>query len=169
VIFKEKFANWSTLPIMVAQPVVGRNVSQLKLESSSFDIKTLHKPPTKKQEVLIDNAEGDIKIWRIEGFDKVEVAASSYGHFFSGESYIILYKYIWKNKDCFIIYYYQGRDSSINEKGTSAMLTIEMDKQINGMAKEIRVVQFKEPLHFLLLFKRTVLYTLWLYLGVGCV
>ena len=97
---------------------------------------------------MIDDGKGQIKIWRIEEFQKVEILPSLFGNFYSGESYIVLYKYIWRNKDCFIIYYYQGRDSSVNEKGTSAVLTIELDKEINGMAKEIRVVQYKEPLHF---------------------
>lgn len=101
---------------------------------------------------MIDDASGEIKIWRIEDFEKVLIDSDQYGFFYSGESYIVLYKYIWKNKDCFIIYYYQRRDSSINEKGTSAVLTIELDKEVSGMAKEIRVVQYKEPKHFLALF-----------------
>lgn len=102
---------------------------------------------------MIDDASGSLKIWRIEDFEKVLIDPDQYGFFYSGESYIVLYKYIWKNKDCFIIYYFQGRDSSINEKGTSAVLTIELDKEVSGMAKEIRVVQYKEPKHFLALFQ----------------
>lgn len=102
---------------------------------------------------MIDDASGDVKIWRIEDFEKVLIPPEQYGYFYSGDSYIVLYKYIWKNKDCFIIYYFQGRDSSVNEKGTSAVLTIELDKEISGMAKEIRVVQYKEPKHFLMLFQ----------------
>lgn len=34
-----------------------------------------------------------IKIWRIEGSDKVDVDPSTYGQFYGGDSYIILYDY----------------------------------------------------------------------------
>jgi hypothetical protein len=39
------------------------------------------------------------------------------------------------------------------ERGTSALLTIELDEQLQNSAKEIRVVQNKEPKHFLSIFK----------------
>ena len=119
VIFKEKFSNWSgQLPISVAQVAVGLNTAKVEL-SGKVDVSKLHKVAQEKEEIMIDDASGTVKIWRIEEFEKVEVDSNLFGHFFSAESYIILYKYIWKNKDCFIIYYYQGRDSSINEKGSS--------------------------------------------------
>jgi len=153
VLFKERFSNWSSgLPITVAQVAVGLNTAKVQL-SGQVDVTKLHEKATKKEEVMIDDATGDIKIWRIEAFEKVLIENEQYGFFYSGDSYIVLYKYIWKNKDCFIIYYFQGRDSTINEKGTSAVLTIELDKEISGMVKEIRVVQYKEPKHFLQLFK----------------
>ncbi len=96
---------------------------------------------------------GKIQGWRIEEFKKVPVPPQNYGEFYSGESYVILYSYIWKNKDCHIIYFWQGRTSSIQEKGASALLTIELDDKLLGMAKELRVTQNKEPKHFLTIFK----------------
>lgn len=38
-----------------------------------------------------------------------------------------------------------GRNSSILEKGTSALLTVDLDDQLARAAKEVRVVQNKEP------------------------
>lgn len=72
-------------------------------------------------------------------FKKVPIDSSQYGHFYCGESYIILYTYIWKNKDCHLIYFWQGRSSKILEKGASALLTVELDDQLARNAKEIRV------------------------------
>lgn len=135
---------------------MGLNTAKVEC-SGKVDVKKLHSPASLKPEVEIDDASGMVKIWKIEEFEKVLIDPSTYGHFYSAESYIVLYKYIWKNKDCFIIYYFQGRDSSINEKGTSAVLTIELDKEISGMAKEIRVVQYKESKHFLQLFRQMMI------------
>jgi hypothetical protein len=79
---------------------------------------------------------------------------ASWGEFYSGESYILMYKYVVRNKEEYVIYFWQGRNSSINEKGTSAYLTVDLDKsKAYGAAVQIRVVQNKEPKHFLLLFK----------------
>lgn len=89
-------------------------------------------------------------------FKRVELPEESIGEFYSGESYVIIYFYVWKNKDCHILYYWQGKNSTIIGKGTSAALTIELDdllKKTASMSKEIRVVQGKEPKHFLAIFK----------------
>lgn len=84
-----------------------------------------------------------MEIWRVEGNVKVAVEASSYGVLYTGESYLLLYSYLWKNKDSYLIYFWQGRASSIMEKGTAALLTMDMDDKLHGMAKEVRVVQNK--------------------------
>lgn len=60
---------------------------------------------------------------------------------------IVLYKYIWKNKDQFIIYFWQGRNSTINDKGTSALLTIELDDKTGRNAKEVRTQTHSYTLH----------------------
>lgn len=89
-------------------------------------------------------------------FKRVELPAESIGEFYSGESYVIFYFYVWKNKDCHILYYWQGKNSTYIGRGTSAALTIELDdllKKTASMSKEIRVVQGKEPKHFLTIFK----------------
>ena len=45
------------------------------------------------------------------------------------------------------------QESSIDEKATAAMKAVELDNKLNGMAVQVRVVQNKEPDHFLLIFK----------------
>ncbi len=57
------------------------------------------------------------------------------------------------NTEQHIIYFWQGRDSSINERGASALLTKEVNELSAAGARQIRVVQNMEPQHFLLLFK----------------
>ena len=97
-----------------------------------------------------------MQIFLVNDFKRVELPEEAIGDFYSGESYVIIYFYVWKNKDCHILYYWQGKNSTILGKGTSAALTIELDdllKKTASMSKEIRVVQGKEPKHFLTIFK----------------
>ena len=54
-------------------------------------------------------------MWRVEGSKKVAVNPSNYGKFFAGDSYIILYTYTPKCREEYIIYYWQGLESTIDE------------------------------------------------------
>ena len=97
------------------------------------------------------------KIWKVHEHTKDLIDESQYGHFYSAESYIILYKYPVKQREESLIYFWQGRNSTINEKGTSAYLTVEVDsEEVGGEAKQIRVVQFQEPSYFFTVFNKRI-------------
>lgn len=53
----------------------------------------------------------------------------------------------------------QGQHSSQDEKATAAKKTVELDDELGGAAVQVRVVQGKEPAHFLTIFngKMTIL------------
>ena len=53
----------------------------------------------------------------------------------------------------YIIYFWLGKDSSVDEQGSAALLTKELDDSLGGKPVQIRVTQGKEPSHFCLLFK----------------
>ena len=70
-----------------------------------------------------------------------------------GHSYIILFSYGGAgDSSSHIVYFWQGRNCSKNEKGTSAALAMNIAKKMRG-ATQIRVVQNKEPPEFLRIFK----------------
>jgi hypothetical protein len=46
----------------------------------------------------------------------------------------------------------QGQHSSQDEQGTAALKTVELDDEQGGAAVQVRVVQGKEPAHFLTIF-----------------
>uniref|UniRef100_A0A8C1EQ38 Scinderin n=1 Tax=Cyprinus carpio carpio TaxID=630221 RepID=A0A8C1EQ38_CYPCA len=94
------------------------------------------------------------QIWRVEcgnttGDTKVPVDPETYGQFYGGDCYIILYTYT-KGE---IIYTWQGSSSTIDELTASAFLTVELDRSLGGRAVQVRVTQGKEPPHLLSLFK----------------
>mmetsp|Transcript_12411 Transcript_12411/g.20911 ORF Transcript_12411/g.20911 Transcript_12411/m.20911 type:complete len:444 (+) Transcript_12411:1-1332(+) len=98
-----------------------------------------------------------LKVWRVNDFDRIPLEEENYGRFRSGESYVVLLTFLKKNKECHVIFFYQGRDSSISDKGTSAYLTRFMEAELKGPSVQIRVEQGKEPMDFLALFNQKLL------------
>jgi hypothetical protein len=47
---------------------------------------------------------------------------------------------------------FQGQHSAQDEQGTAALKTVELDNELGGAAVQVRVVQGKEPAHFLTIF-----------------
>ena len=54
--------------------------------------------------VLVMNCGGCLQIWRVEEGEKVAVEQSSYGQFFGGDCYLILYSYSLGGRRQHIIY-----------------------------------------------------------------
>jgi hypothetical protein len=117
------------------------------------DTSALYREGKEEEEKPIDSGDGKLEIWRVENFDKVPVEKANYGQFFSGDSYVMLYTYLVAGKERWIIYFWQGRDSTTDEKGASALLAVDLDNKYGGAPVQVRVVQNKEPNHFLTLFK----------------
>jgi len=101
-------------------------------------------------EFMPDDGSGEVEIYRIENFELAPVDPENYGKFFGGDSYVI--KYCSTNSK-WIIYIWQGKDSSLDEKAASAIHAVKMDNELAGKAVQIRVVQNHEPKHFLHIFK----------------
>jgi len=99
------------------------------------------------------SAEGESDVYRIEGFEKVQVPEDLEGQFYAGDSYIVRFKYQKDGKDHYIIYFWQGRQSSADEKGAAAILATKMDDELGGQATQVRVPMYKEPSHFVRIFK----------------
>ena len=97
---------------------------------------------------------GEAEVFRIENLELVPVPVENYGFFFGGDSYVIKYEY--RNKrggHGYVLYYWQGLQSTADEKAASALQTIRLDNELGGKAVQVRVVQGFEPRHFLKIFK----------------
>ncbi|XP_049848305.1 villin-1-like [Schistocerca gregaria] len=103
------------------------------------------------------NRESDfLEIWRVSGFKKVDLDRGKYGMFCTKDSYIVLCKCMKGNLEAYLIFYWQGYKSTINEKGVSAALTTDLNKcmKSDSLVREIRVSQNQESKFFLSLFDR---------------
>uniref|UniRef100_A0A671KAG6 Macrophage-capping protein n=1 Tax=Sinocyclocheilus anshuiensis TaxID=1608454 RepID=A0A671KAG6_9TELE len=92
-------------------------------------------------------------IWRVEGGDKVPVDPSSYGQFYGGDCYLILYTYRQGSREQHIIYTWQGLKCTQDELAASAFLTVKLDDSMGGSPVQVRVTQGQEPAHLMSLFK----------------
>ena len=110
---------------------------------------------TPEKEVNSDTPiDGSVKVWRVQGFDKVPLDEEEYGQFYDGDSFIVLYTYTkpGSSAEKHVIYFWQGNESSKDETGSSAILSTLLDDELGGAPVQIRVTQGKEPSHFRALF-----------------
>nr|VDC79379.1 unnamed protein product [Brassica rapa] len=99
-----------------------------------------------------------IEIWRIENFKPVAVPQESHGKFFSGDSYIVLKTTASKSGSLHHdIHYWLGKDSSQDEHGSVAVMTVELDSALGGRAVQYREVQGHETEKFLSYFKPCII------------
>jgi hypothetical protein len=153
-LFKERFSDWKVagalLPGMPVS-VAGRGVAG-SVEQQEIDYKAIFEAQKAAEDGATLDAAGDVKVWRVEDFKKVDIDARHHGQFHAGDSYVV--KYEWpgqKNRP--IIFIWQGRDSSTDEKGASALFATELDGAMGGAAVQIRVPQGSEGNDFLSLFQ----------------
>ncbi|KAI4806807.1 hypothetical protein KUCAC02_017605 [Chaenocephalus aceratus] len=130
---------------------VGRGYGLVKAEEwRSYEINTLM-----------------VEVWHILEFDYSRLPLQSIGQFHEGDTYVMKWKYMvstavgrtqkpdqqktagaGKEKCCY--FFWQGRNSTVSEKGTSALMTVELDEERGA---QVQVQQGKEPPCFLQCFK----------------
>jgi len=95
-----------------------------------------------------------VQVWRVEKFKIVEWPKDRYGQFYSGDSYIVLHSYKKEDKMLYNVHFWLGEHTSLDEAGTAAYKTVELDDFLNGLPVQYREVQGSESDSFLKLFKK---------------
>lgn len=108
----------------------------------------------------------EIKAWRIVEKTSSKIPESEFGFFFSAESYIIRWSFQYMRtgirhikggkskqedigRDCLLYFYWQGKDCTVADKGTAALMMSEID---SDEGPQMLVVQGQEPPAFYQLF-----------------
>jgi hypothetical protein len=150
--FKEKFAAWPEKNMLLPGQIPKRK--RQSMVDRHFSAASLHTATERQKETLPDDGKGELEVWRIENFERAAVPKEQYGHFFGGDSYVMLYTYLKNDKKCYIIYFWQGLKSSQDERGASAIHAVNLDDEYGGDPVQVRVVQNKEPPHFYLVMQQ---------------
>jgi gelsolin len=98
-----------------------------------------------------------IEVWRVEKFQIKEWPQNQYGHFFDGDSYIVLHTYKKEDKILYDVHFWLGQYTSQDEAGTAAYKTVELDDYLGGLPVQYREVQGFESERFLSLFPKIVI------------
>lgn len=150
-LFKSFFSTWD--PPIKFDADVKRPIRDGQKKS---DYSALYKTNKPEDEPVLDDGTGTTTIWRVENMKLESVPTETYGQFYAGDSYVVLYEYEVKGRPYQMLYFWQGRDSSTDEKAASAILTVQMDDELSAQGKDptqVRIVMGKEPSHFLSIFK----------------
>ncbi|XP_063955085.1 supervillin-like isoform X1 [Lytechinus pictus] len=109
-----------------------------------------------------------VVVWHVLEYEHSVVGEESFGQFHEGDTYVIRWLYNVENtgmkslkgtasrwggtqgRERCAYFFWQGQQSTINEKGASALMTVELDEE-RGPQKQ--VVEGKEPAAFFQLFK----------------
>ncbi|XP_028255029.1 scinderin isoform X2 [Parambassis ranga] len=149
-LFKQFFLDWKERDQSQGFGKVFITESIARIQQVEFDASKLHESHhMAAQYNMVDDGSGNTQIWRVESIGRVPVDPQSYGQFYGGDCYIILYTYGKRQ----IIYTWQGASCSLDELTASAYLTVDLDRSLGGNAVQVRVCQGKEPPHLLSLFK----------------
>uniref|UniRef100_A0A915C0I0 Gelsolin-like domain-containing protein n=2 Tax=Parascaris univalens TaxID=6257 RepID=A0A915C0I0_PARUN len=96
-----------------------------------------------------------IEIWRIVQFRLEKLPEEQHGNFYVGDSYIILYT---KFRGRWNVHFWLGNETTIDEQGTAAIKTVELDDGLGGLPVQFREVQGHESALFLSYFKDGIRY-----------
>ncbi|XP_043365459.1 supervillin isoform X5 [Dermochelys coriacea] len=107
-----------------------------------------------------------VDVWHILEFDYSRLPKQSIGQFHEGDTYVVKWKYMVSTavgsrqkgeqqvravgKEKCVYFFWQGRHSTVSEKGTSALMTVELDEE---RGSQVQVLQGKEPPCFLQCFQ----------------
>jgi len=98
-----------------------------------------------------------IEIWRIEKFKVVKWPKEKYGTFFSGDSFIVLHTYKDPESDAdkllYDIHFWLGSETTQDEMGVAAYMTVVLDDLLGTLPVQYREVQDHETEKFMQLWQ----------------
>lgn len=153
-LFKQLFQRWTVKDQTQGLGKVNSRGKVARITPEKFDASLMHTMPVMAaQERMVDNGSGQVEVWRIENLELVPVDPKTYGYFYGGDCYLILYTYLVNSKQCYLLYIWQGRHATQDELAASAFQAVALDQKYRDEPVQVRITMGKEPKHFLAMFK----------------
>jgi len=164
VLFREKFFDWPDLSHEVSLSRMGFG------KKKAFDVAIPYekRTPTKmnnfevREMVEIERAEeelkstgnGEYEIWYVDNMKIHPLPKEEYGHFYSGNCYLLKYTYTKWNALKYVIFYWQGIDSIRQDIGASSLLSKDMYIEVSAKGDCVQECERmgRESTHFLSIF-----------------
>ncbi|XP_056220499.1 advillin [Seriola aureovittata] len=153
-LFKQLFKRWTVKDQTQGMGKKHTRGKVAHITQEKFDATLMHRmPEVAAQERMVDNGTGQVEVWRIEDLELVPVDPQWHGYFYGGDCYLILYTYLVNNKQCYLLYIWQGRHATQDELAASAFQAVDLDQKYGGEPVQVRITMGKEPRHFMAIFK----------------
>uniref|UniRef100_G3N5W3 Gelsolin-like domain-containing protein n=1 Tax=Gasterosteus aculeatus aculeatus TaxID=481459 RepID=G3N5W3_GASAC len=159
-LFKQLFQRWTVKDQTQGLGKVNSKGKVAHIKQEKFDASLMHvMPKVAAQERMVDDGSGQVEVWRIENLELVPVDPQSYGYFYGGDCYLILYSYLvhtissLQNLIDLFYPFIQGRHATQDEVAASAFQAVDLDQKYGGEPVQVRITMGKEPRHFLAMFK----------------
>jgi len=160
-VFKSCFRNWpegvllkKMFSLAVDSAAAAERVEK-RATNDHIDVSALHKGPASASAsasvVRREKEKPDVmQMFRIYDHDKVEVKGDEMRVLSSQHCYVVFLQ--WTKLGSSLIYFWLGNHSTTEQKGTAALVTVDISDTVAGGATQVRVVQGKEPDGFFELF-----------------
>ncbi|UYV67642.1 SVIL [Cordylochernes scorpioides] len=103
-----------------------------------------------------------VRCWHILEYDHVALTSDSQGQFHEGDTYVVQWRYLINNigrslsgevskffsagRERYAYFFWQGSQSSITEKGASALMTVELDREMGPHLRKLCPSPYKKGL-----------------------
>uniref|UniRef100_A0AAR2JTA7 Gelsolin-like domain-containing protein n=1 Tax=Pygocentrus nattereri TaxID=42514 RepID=A0AAR2JTA7_PYGNA len=127
-LFKQLFKSWTEPGLTQGLGTTYTRGKIAKVDHVKFDVMELHaEPKLAAHERMVDDASGEVEIWRIENLELQEVPRNTYGQFYGGDCYLVLYTYNRANKPEYILYINTPPNPDISEAEISPHCQLNPD------------------------------------------
>ncbi|XP_037084357.1 gelsolin-like [Pollicipes pollicipes] len=145
--FRSLFAAWVDDDDLVSPGRV------IKPVLTKFDAAMLHNNSALAARTqMVDDGSGYKDVWRVEGSELAPLPVRDHGTFLSSDCYVVQYCYRVAGRERYIVYYWLGTASDEEARAVASQKAAELDGKVGGRAVLVRIVQSREPPHFVAMF-----------------
>ncbi|XP_006890717.1 PREDICTED: villin-like protein [Elephantulus edwardii] len=125
-----------------------------KLMQVQLDAGKLHSRPELAARLrMVDDGSGKVEVWCIQDSQRQPVDPKHHGHLYSGHCYLVLYTYQKLGGVHYILYLWQGRQTTSDQIETLNSQAEDLDVLYGGALVQEHVTMGHEPPHFLAIFQ----------------
>ncbi|EDL76930.1 villin-like (predicted), isoform CRA_c [Rattus norvegicus] len=147
--FQQLFWTWSKELNGKKHPRQSKLMQQVNLE-----VGKLHTQPELAAQLrMVDDGSGKVEVWYIQGSQRQPVDPKHHGQLCSGNCYLVLYKYQKLGRVQYILYLWQGHQSTVEDVKALNCNAEELDLLHQGALVQGHVTMGREPPHFLAIFQ----------------
>ncbi|XP_006512124.1 villin-like protein isoform X2 [Mus musculus] len=146
--FQQLFWSWSKELDRKKHP------EKSKLVQGNLEVGKLHTQPELAAQLrMVDDGSGKVEVWYIQDLQRQPVHPKYYGQLCSGNCYLVLYTYQKLGCVQYLLYLWQGHQSTVEDTKALNCSAEELDLMHQGALAQGHVTMGSEPPHFLAIFQ----------------